>query len=276
MSRALLVLLLSAGVVCPTVADAAPRTSASAKAAKTAKAAKAEKAKKLAKAKAEKVRQKRRKAAWKDARASRKPTKKSLARTDNMPRGFSWPPTRTMMEAEKACKAKLDELGIAWKPAEREGRIVGAITVAADDGSITLGGIHYVSAFRKGPHKVDCQLAVALATFGPQLEELGVTQVTFGSIFRFTNVRVMGKTKNILSRHALGIAMDIVSFTDRDGRVAMVGKDYNAGDELLLGVENLVNESGLFRILLTPKNDPVSHGDHFHLEVATDYTAPTS
>ncbi|CAN5849624.1 hypothetical protein BH11MYX3_BH11MYX3_07930 [soil metagenome] len=269
MSRALLVLLLSAGVVCPTVrlGDAAPRKAA---------AAKTERAKKLAKAKAERKRLKLRKAAWKDARKSRTPTKKSLARTDNMPRGFSWPPTRQMNEAEKACEAKLDEIGLAWKPAERDGRIVDAITVAADDGSITLGGIKYVSAFRKGPHKVDCQLALALSTFGPQLEELGVTQVTFGSIFRFTNVRVMGKTKNILSRHALGIAMDIVSFTDREGRVALVGKDYKAGDELLLGIESVVNESGLFRLLLTPKNDPISHSDHFHLEVATDYTAPTS
>ncbi len=281
MSRALLVFLLSAGVVAfptGTVANAAPRKPAS------AKVAKAEKANKLAKAKAdtkrekirEKIREKTRNKAWKDARASRTPTKKSLARTDNMPRGFSWPPTRQMTEAEKGCEAKLDELGITWKPVEREGRIVDAITVAADDGSITLGGIHYVSAFRNGPHKVDCQLALALATFGPQLEELGVTQVTFGSIFRWTNVRVMGKTKNILSRHALGIAMDIVSFSDREGRVALVGKDYKAGDELLLEIENLVNDSGLFRLLLTPKNDPVSHSDHFHLEVATDYTAPTS
>ncbi len=264
MSRALLVLLLAAGVVCPTVADAAPRTQASVR---------AEKAKR---AKAETKRQKIRKQAWKDARASRTPTKQGLARTDNMPHGFSWPPTRQMNEAEKVCEAKLDELGIAWKPAQREGRIVDAITVADDDGSITLGGIHYVSAFRTGPHKVDCQLALALSTFGPQLEELGVTQVTFGSIYRWTNVRVMGKTKNILSRHALGIAMDIVSFTDREGRVAMVGKDYKTGDELLRGIEKVINDSGLFRLLLTPSNDPVSHSDHFHLEVATDYTAPAS
>ena len=267
MSRALLVFTLIAGVACPTVVDATPR-----KPAATANAKAKAKAKTKAKAKAKQQKQK----AWKDARASRAPTKKSLARTDNMPRGFAWPPSRQMGEAEKACEAKLDELGIAWKPAQREGRIVDPITVAAEDGSITLGGIKYVSAFRNGPHKVDCQLALALANFGPQLDELGVAQVTFGSIFRWTNVRVMGKTKNILSRHALGIAMDIVSFTDREGRVALVGKDYKAGDELLLGVEKMVNDSGLFRLLLTPKNDPISHSDHFHLEVATDYTAPTS
>ena len=265
MSRALLVFTVIAGVACPTLADAAPKKSAPTSAKSTAKA----------KAKAKAKAAKKRKKALKDARASRTPTKKSLARMDNMPRGFAWPPTKQMMEAEKACEAKLDELGVVYKPATRDGRIVDAITLS-EDGTMEIGGIKYVSAFRKGAQKLDCQLALALTSFGPQLEELGVTQVTFGSIFRFTNVRVMGKTKNVLSRHALGIAMDIVSFTDKDGRVALVGKDYQKDDELLLGIENVVNESGLFRLLLTPKNDPISHADHFHLEVATDYTAPTS
>lgn len=264
MSRALLVFTVIAGVAWPTLADAAPKKSAAVVAKE-----------KRAKAKKAALAEKKRRKAIRDARAPRKPTKKSLARMDNMPRGFAWPPTRQMLEAEKACEAKLDELGVAYKPAARDGRIVNAITLS-DDGNMTIGGIKYVSAFRKGAQKLDCQLALALTSFGPQLEELGVTQVTFGSIFRFTNVRVMGKTKNVLSRHALGIAMDIVSFTDKDGRVALVGKDYKTGDELLLGIENVVNESGLFRLLLTPKNDPISHSDHFHLEVATDYTAPTS
>jgi len=171
--------------------------------------------------------------------------------------------------------SQLDELGIEYKKTKREGRIVDAITLS-EANEFTVGNIKYVSAFRNGAQKLDCQLAVALVGFAPKLEELGVQQVTFGSIFRWTNVRVMGKTKNILSRHALGIAMDIVSFTDKDGRVALVQRDYKQGDELLLAIEQSVNDSGLFRLLLTPKNDPISHSDHFHLEVATDYTAPTS
>ena len=248
MFRALVVLSLLAGVVHPAPVEAKPT-----------------KAKLTSKKKKPTKREK----------ASRLPTKKSLARTDNMPKGFVWPPNRAMHLAEKQCEAKLDELGIAGKSATREGRIVDAITVS-ETGTFELGGIKYVSAFGKSAPKLDCQLAVALATFGPKLEELGVQQVTYGSIFRWTNVRVMGKTKNILSRHALGIAMDIVSFTDKDGRVALVQRDYKEGDELLLGIEEMVNDSGLFRLLLTPKNDPISHSDHFHLEVATDYTAPTS
>ena len=33
-----------------------------------------------------------------------------------------------------------------------------------------------------------------------------------------------------------------------------------------------VNDSGQFRILLTPRNDPKSHSDHFHFEANPDYT----
>jgi hypothetical protein len=77
----------------------------------------------------------------------------------------------------------------------------------------------------------------------------------------------------LLSRHALGIAMDVVSFVDDKGRVATVKTDYPNNDPLLLSIEQTVNGSGKFRTVLTPKNDPVSHSDHFHLEAATDFTA---
>jgi len=103
-----------------------------------------------------------------------------------------------------------------------------------------------------------------------------VREIKYGSAFRWSKVRVGGKTKNVLSRHALGIALDIVSFVDDTGREAVVEKDYKRGDELLLGIERAVNDSGRFRVLLTPKNDPKSHHDHFHLEANPDYTEPST
>jgi hypothetical protein len=66
--------------------------------------------------------------------------------------------------------------------------------------------------------------------------------------------------------------MDVVSFVDEAGREAVVAKDYKAGDELLLSIERTVNDSGVFRTVLTPKNDPKSHHDHFHLEANPDYS----
>jgi hypothetical protein len=191
-------------------------------------------------------------------------------RGGNMPRGFSWPATPAMQAAAKACEADLDALGVTWKPSTAEGRIVDPIEVP--DG--ILGGIKYTSAWRSPPHKLDCQLARALARVGRDLHAIGVREVRWGSIYRWSNVRTQGTTLPYLSRHALGLAMDIVEFIDDTGRVANVQHDYLGGDSLLAGIEQLVNTSGRFRILLTPKNDPKSHHDHFHVEANPDYSTP--
>lgn len=262
MSRALLALVIATGVVYAPSPSAAESTTTKAKVTAKTKIS----------AKKKKTKAKKKKKKSKKKLVSRTPSKSSLRNHNNMPRGYEWPPTKQMLAAEKVCEAALDEAGVVWKPAKQEGRIVSALTVSADDGTMTLGGVTYKSAYRKGPHKLDCQLALALHQFGPDLVAAGVREIKFGSIYRWTNVRVGGETKNILSRHALGIAMDIVSFTDDEGREANVEKDYPNGDPLLLSVETAVSASGRFRVLLTPKNDPVSHHDHFHLEVAVDYT----
>lgn len=190
----------------------------------------------------------------------------------NMPRGFEWPPSSKMRRAARRCEAELDRRGVKWKRTEREGRIAAAVVVPG----MRIGGIQYTSTYQKPPHKLDCHLALVLAEIGPTLYDLGVRQVRHGSIYRWSNVRVNGTTKPFLSRHALGIAMDIVSFVDENGRVAVVGEDYAAGDPLLLAIEDAVNASGRFRTVLTPKNDPASHDDHFHLEAAVDYTSTTA
>ena len=187
----------------------------------------------------------------------------------NMPSGFHWPPTTTMKEAEKICEGQLDALGVTWEHAAPEGRIVNPIVVPA----MELGGITLRSKFRKAPHKLDCQFARTLATFGAELHSIGVREIVFGSIYRNTTVRVGGKSKNILSRHALGIAMDVVSFVDENGREANVAKDYKNDDPLLLAIEEAINKSGKFRTVLTPRNDPKSHHDHFHIEAAVDFHA---
>ncbi len=195
----------------------------------------------------------------------RRPTRTTKS---NMPRGFVWPPSKTMELAADECQKQLDELGISYTPAEAAGQVVRPITIDGD-----IGGITYTPVYRK--HQVfDCQLVRTLASFAPQLYELGVREVKFGSAFRYTKVRVRGRTKNILSRHALGRALVNVALVDADGREANVKRHYKRGDELLLSVERAVNESGQFRILLTPRNDPRSHHDHFHLEANPDYTQP--
>ncbi len=207
--------------------------------------------------------------AGKSAKASRR-AGVAKASGSNMPRGFTWPPSQAMADAEAACERDLDAAEVAWKPAPREGHIADAMTI--DDGA--LGGIAYTPVFGKGPYKLDCQLALALHTIGPELYAAGVREVRFGSIYRWSNVRVGGKTKNALSRHALGLAMDVVSFVDDTGREANVARDYPRGDPLLLEVEQTINASSSFRLVLTPKNDPISHKDHFHIEANPGYATP--
>jgi hypothetical protein len=175
-----------------------------------------------------------------------------------------------MLAASKACEADLTALGVAWKPSTPEGRIVGPIEVP--DGM--FGGVKYTSKWRSPPHKLDCQLARALARIGRDLHAIGVREVRWSSIYRWSNVRTGGTEQPFLSRHALGLAMDISELVDDAGRVANVERDYGGGDALLLGVEQVVNGSGQFRLMLTPKNDPKSHDDHFHVEANPDYTAP--
>jgi len=194
-------------------------------------------------------------------------------RADNMPRGFTWPPSRAMIDAAHACEQRLDELGVPWRADKPAGRIVDAIVVP--DGQI--GGIAFVEPGEHGAVAapvMDCQLVLALATIAPRLYELGVREVRIASAYRWSKVRVMGKTKDLLSRHALGLALDVQSVIDRDGREAVIAKDYRRGDQLLAEIEQLIDDSELFRMVLTPTNDPISHKDHFHVEANPDYSQP--
>jgi len=187
----------------------------------------------------------------------------------NMPPGFSWPPNPEMKAAATACERELSARGLEWKHEPGEGKINDPIGVPA----MEIGGIKYKAVYTKPPWTMDCQLVHVLVDIGPPLYALGVREIRFGSIYRNTLVRVHGMTKNILSRHALGLAMDIKEFVDDKGRVANVELDYLKGDPLLHGIEDLINKSNEFRIVLTPGNDPISHYDHFHIEASVDFAA---
>jgi hypothetical protein len=211
-------------------------------------------------------------AARKSKRSSRreKKTKKrrSKARRNNMPKGWSWPPTPAMKKVGTACLDELDSLGVAWRKASAARKITTPITLT----SMELAGVRLISTYRKGPFVMDCHLALGLAHFAPTLYADGIRELHFSRIHDYTQVRVNGDVLRALSRHALGIAIDIRAFVDDSGRKAVVVDDYPLGDEMLLSVERQLNEAGTFRTVLTPSNDPASHDDHFHVEVGVDYT----
>lgn len=267
-SRWTLVAAIIAGLVgAPAVAAEAQRPSTSSSRAAAKKKAAAAKKKKAALRKKRAAAAKRRASARRRAAATAKAKK---SRGGNMPPGWAWPPSPDMVAEGKACTDALDELGIAWKPAKAAPKIANPITLT----DMELVGIKLVSTYRRGPHVMDCDLALGLANTLAAVYEAGVRELHFSRIHDYTTVRVNGVEKTTLSRHALGLAIDIRSFVDVDGREAKVLEDYPMGDLLLLKVEQLLTDTGGFRTILTPRNDPQSHDDHFHLEVRVDYTAP--
>lgn len=197
------------------------------------------------------------------ARAHRRP---------NMPDGWAWPPNREMRAAGRACEARLDALGVTWKAAPAQKKIGTPIVVPA----MEFGGVKAIPTFRKPPFVMDCQLALALTIHGKELYARGVRELHFSRIYGYTQVRTRGRTLSALSRHALGLAIDIREIVDDTGHKAVVLGDYLAGDPLLAAVEQYLNDSGGFRMVLTPRNDPKSHYDHFHVEARADYAVPTS
>jgi hypothetical protein len=181
----------------------------------------------------------------------------------NMPRGWSWPPSKRMKEQGKECLAALTRHGIKWEKAPSMGRITTPIYVP----SMELGGVKMTAIWKKGPHPMDCHFAQAMIEYGgPALRTAGVREVRFAGIYDY---RFVSGKRGVLSRHALGLAMDVYEFVTDDGLIHIVKSDYNAGDEVLREVERAINGSNGYRMLLTPGNDPRHHDDHFHFEART-------
>lgn len=178
----------------------------------------------------------------------------------NLPVGWQWPPTAPMKQDGQRCLRDLTRLEVKWKPAAATRKIVTPVIVE----DMMFGGVHLQPRWGKGPYVMDCLLARALARHvGPALANMKVSELRFGQIYKYR--QVAGK-KGVLSRHSLGLAMDVYAFVTEDGAAHIVQDEYLAGDEVLLEVERRVTDTGAFRTLLTPGNDPRHHYDHFHFE----------
>jgi hypothetical protein len=192
------------------------------------------------------------------ARALSAPPRKVL----NMPAGWTWPPSPEMLEEGARCLGRLARLGVQFVPGPERPRITTPVVVPTWD----FGGVKLVPLTKRRPLVVDCHLAEALAAAGgPALRQLGVTEIRFTSLYEYRNV----KRRRVLSRHAVGLAMDIYEVVTQDGVVRRVPRHYRNADGVLKSVERTLRKTGLFRGPLSPANDPRGHGDHFHLEART-------
>jgi hypothetical protein len=188
----------------------------------------------------------------------------------NMPRGWTWPPTAEMKAAGRSCLKELDRLGVAWKKAPATRKVTTPIYVP----SMRLRGLALEPIWRKGPFVMDCHLAMTLAHHAEALQALGVRALRFSSIHSYRNVRRKQRTFPMLSRHAIGLAVDVYEFSMTDGRTIVVQKSYRQ-EPVLREIETLLRGSPHVRGLLTPGNDPRSHHDHFHIEAHQDLRPQT-
>jgi hypothetical protein len=180
----------------------------------------------------------------------------------NMPGGWTWPPSTAMKAEGEACLHHLDALGVAWRRAPARRKV--ATPIYLDD--MTVGGVALVPRSRKGPFVMDCLLAATLADSADVFRSLGVAELRFAEIYDYRNIN-MGQ-RPILSRHALGLAIDVLELVTDDGVDHVVERDYP--DALLATLEEWLRATGSWR-LITPATDPRHHRDHFHLEVNVDY-----
>jgi hypothetical protein len=180
----------------------------------------------------------------------------------NMPAGWTWPPSTVMKSEGTRCLERLDALGVRWRRAPPTKKI--ATPIVVDD--MTIGGLELRSKYRKGPFAMDCHLAEALAEVAPAVRELGIVALRFSTIHDYRTIRKNGRRSRILSRHALGLAMDFGAVVLADGSLLDIEAAYPQGHEILLALERTLAGSSRFRTPLTPGNDPKSHDDHFHIE----------
>jgi hypothetical protein len=200
-----------------------------------------------------------------DADAGRRRAKKR----PNMPANWAWPPSAPMRSLGRECLQELTELGVEWKRAPRTRAVATPVVIE----SLQLRDVTLGSIFRKPPFIIDCHLALALARVAPALHASGIAELRFSTIHDFRRVRLNGGTRRALSRHALGLAIDVYELVTRDGEIIIILEHY-AGSSHARAAEALLIRSGLFRAVLTPGNDPRSHYDHFHLEAQMEIPDP--
>lgn len=187
--------------------------------------------------------------------------RKKRRKQANMPHNWSWPPNAQMKKVARACYEELTALGVDWKRGPTTKAVAAPVLVE----SMELGAIKLEPTFRKPPFVIDCHLAVALTRVSNALHNSGIAVLRFSSIHHYRRVRLGGRTRSALSRHALGLAIDVYELITTDGTKVVIKDHYSESDHAR-ALEAALIRSSIFRAILTPGNDPRSHYDHFHLE----------
>ncbi len=180
----------------------------------------------------------------------------------NMPVGWAWPPNTAMKQAGARCLAGLDAAGVVY----RRGAATRKISTPVELPEMRIGGVVLVPLRGPGRYPLDCHLAAALARVAPELRALGVRALHFRTLHKYRTVRKRDRSTRIVSRHAIGLAVDVFEVAFEDGAVLRVVADWEKVEQRLQKVVAVFEGEAVFRTPLTPANDPRDHGDHVHLE----------
>lgn len=169
-----------------------------------------------------------------------------------------------------ACLEGLGAMGVQYE------RILDSVDGVTAPVRVTgpLGGVELSS----GAGVIDCRLALALATWAPELRAAGIRQLRAASIHRpGARVRRSGR----VSGHARALALDLSAVVLEDGSVVSILNGWEAREPgadpcgafeegprsaRLRRVVCAAVRAELFQVVLTPHHDR-SHQNHLHLEL---------
>lgn len=181
------------------------------------------------------------------------------------------------VDANTACRQRLDELGIIWSPWDYTTQTAEGTNLACTVSdpirvSSPINGVEYryYNQDTPGTMAVTCNLALALHRLGDILRPRGVRAVLH--IGTFNCRRISGSQS--LSQHAHANAIDIWGLERDDGSRAILEQHWEhdttnpqtANGRLLYEVAHAMYDQRVFNIILTP-NYNAAHDNHFHVDL---------
>jgi hypothetical protein len=174
---------------------------------------------------------------------------------------------------DRGCLRLLRALKVPFTPLKSVKGVATPIRVQGN----AIGRTRYIPRYSSNKMVMDCRMALALFRAGEIFKANEVSGVVFSNFYSYRSVEATGR----LSRHALGLAIDIHGFVDDKGARLDVTADYEKGlgkgktcegraktykGRVLRDLACDLDASGLFESVLTPDYD-AGHANHYHVSV---------
>ncbi|MFH2005281.1 MAG: extensin family protein [bacterium] len=174
---------------------------------------------------------------------------------------------------DRSCLRMLRSLKVPFRKMRKVKGVATPIKILGN----RIGRTQYKPRYKSNKMLMDCRTALALRRASELFRVNGISTVVFSNFYCWRHVKASGR----LSRHALGLAIDIHAFHDSQGRKLDVLQDYERGlgrgktcegraktlkGRRLRDLACDLDASNLFEAVLTPDYD-ADHHNHFHLSV---------